>query len=124
MAIADPQTVTITGPGTVSLPRTQPVNGPAGAGRFQSSDGTISFDFSNAYGSRTRRLARITYTKTIADPLTPANNVYRSMSFNIVCDIPPVGFTAAECKNVWDGFITQLNASSGAVVTKWLGGEV
>lgn len=117
MAVADPQTVTISGT-TVSLPRVG-----SDPGKFASADGNVSVDFSHSYGKRTRRLVRINYLKAVADPLTPANNVYRSMSISIVADLPPVGYTAAEAKAIFDGFITQLQAASGAVLVKWFGGE-
>jgi hypothetical protein len=44
------------------------------------------------------------------------------MSTHVVFDVED-GFTAAEQKNVWDGFIAMLNASSGLLVTKVLAGE-
>lgn len=117
MAVADPQTVSISGT-TTSLPRVG-----SDPGKFASADGNISYDFSHSYGKRTRRLVRINNLKIVADPLTPANNTYRSMSISIVADLPPVGYTAAEAKAVFDGFITQLQAASGAVLVKWFGGE-
>jgi hypothetical protein len=40
-----------------------------------------------------------------------------------VADVPVTGYTVVEAKQVIDGFITQLNASSGALITKMLGGE-
>jgi len=45
------------------------------------------------------------------------------MTFYVVADVPPVGYSVAEQKQVIDGFIAQLNASSGALITKFLGGE-
>jgi hypothetical protein len=45
------------------------------------------------------------------------------MSAYVVFDLPPTGYTPAEAKAIWDGFAAQLAASSGALVTKVLGGE-
>jgi len=45
------------------------------------------------------------------------------MTFYVVADVPKVGYTVAEQKAVIDGFVAQLNATSGALITKWLGGE-
>jgi hypothetical protein len=41
----------------------------------------------------------------------------------MVFDVPLLGYTVTEQKQVVDGFIAQLNASSGALITKVLGGE-
>jgi hypothetical protein len=54
--------------------------------------------------------------------VTGINNKY-SMSAYIVFDTPPVGYTVVEQKQVVDGFIAQLTASSGALITQILGGE-
>lgn len=120
MAIADPQTVTVSPASAVSLPRT---NSFQNGGEFRSADGNLAFVFSNQYGKRTRRLARFNHKKIITDPLVTATNTYRSASVSLVVDVPVDGYTVAEVKAVVDGFITQLNASSGAVLTKFLGGE-
>jgi len=120
MAIADPQTVTVSPASAVSLPRT---SSGTNAGVFTSGDGYLSYQFSHQYGKRTRRLARFNHKKVIVDPLVTATNTIRSMSVSLVIDGPTDGYTVAEMKAVVDGFVTQLNASSGAVLTKFLGGE-
>lgn len=120
MAIADPQTVTVSPASAVSLPRT---SSGTNSGAFTSSDGYLGYTFSHQYGKRTRRLARFNHKKIISDPLVTATNTIRSMSISLVVDVPVDGYTAAEAKAVVDGFITQLNASGGAVLTKFLGGE-
>jgi hypothetical protein len=45
------------------------------------------------------------------------------MSAYLVVDQPITGFTVAESKQVIDGFVAWLSASSGANLTKLLGGE-
>jgi hypothetical protein len=45
------------------------------------------------------------------------------MSFYIVADVPNTGYTVAEQKAVIDGFLANLQAISGANLTKLLGGE-
>jgi hypothetical protein len=65
----------------------------------------------------------VTHSKVAPDPLFPAQNTPYSMSTTLVVDVPPVGYTVAEAKAVVDGLIAQLNASSGALITKLLGGE-
>jgi hypothetical protein len=58
-----------------------------------------------------------------ADPLATGYNKEYSMSTYLVIDHPPVGFTNTELKYVVDALAAFLTASSGANVTKILGGE-
>jgi hypothetical protein len=119
MTYADPQSVTISAT-PHSLPR---VSVGPDQSTYSKDDGTISMTVSSAYGKRNRRTARIVHSKTAPDPLFPAQNIPYSMSFYIVADVPKVGYTVAEQKAVIDGFLTNLQASSGANITKLLGGE-
>jgi hypothetical protein len=115
----DPQTVTIN-----AVPYTLPrVSSDVNAGAFRTGDGAITYSIANTYGKRWRRTARIVHSKYAADPLFPANNAPYSMTFYVVVDVPKVGYTVAEQKQVIDGFLANLQASSGANITKLLGGE-
>lgn len=121
MAFSDPQSVTIgTTPGAVSLPRTG--NG-IGVGIFQSNDTTVKLTVSNTYGKRTRRVARVDFSKIAADPLVSANNIKYSTSVYLVVDQPITGFSTAEMKDIITGLSTWLTASSGAHITQLVGGE-
>lgn len=119
MALSDPQSVTINAI-AVSLPRT---SSGVNSGIFMSNDGTVKETVSHQYGKRNRHLFRIDHSKIAADPLISSQNIKHSMSFYIVADVPVTGYTVAEAKQVIDGTIAQLNASSGALITKLLGGE-
>jgi hypothetical protein len=121
MALTDPQSVTINAV-AVSLPRTSVRDG---ASEYTSGDGLVKETFSTTNGNkgRARHLARIDHSKLTADPFKPSDNVKVSMSCYMVIDTPPAGYTVTEAKQVVDGFIAQLNASSGALITKLLGGE-
>lgn len=116
---ADPQSVTISGVAK-SLARTSSLTDGA---VYSNDDASVIERVSHSYGKRTRRTFRITHSKYAADPLFPSQNVPYSMTFYVVADVPRVGYTVAEQKAVIDGFISQLNATSGALITKWLGGE-
>lgn len=118
MALADPQSITISG-ATTSLPRTNVGNCEA---EYTSADGNITLKVSHVRGRRNRRMVRVDHRKVAADPLTSANTEF-SMSTYMVFDVPKVGYTATEAKAVADGLIAALNASSGALITKVLGGE-
>lgn len=117
--LSDPQSVTISAT-PHSLPRT---SSGVNVGEFTKDDGTIKVRVQHTYGGRTRRLARIDFSKIAADPLISSQSVKYSMSAYVVFDLPQTGFTPAEAKAVWDGFAAQLAASSGSMVTKILGGE-
>lgn len=119
MALAD-QSVTINGT-AVSLPR---VGSGLTSGVFQSSDSLVKETFSHSINrSRTRHLMRIDHRKVAADPFQAALNREFSMAAYVVIDVPLIGYSVAEQKQVWDGFAAQLAATSGALVTKVLGNE-
>lgn len=120
MSFADPQSVTITGLGTVSLPRTSQDGDDS---TYTSSDGLVELLTAHQQGKRTRRTIRINTSKMTADPFKPSENVKVSMSAYVVFDLPPAGYTATEAKAVWDGFAANLAATSGVNITKLLAGE-
>jgi hypothetical protein len=119
MSLPDPQSVTIGGVAN-SLPR---VSSSVNAGEFRSNDDSVKESVSHTYGNRTRRMFRIDHNKIVPDPIVSSQNNRVSMSFYIVADVPKTGYTVAQQKEVIDGFLAQLNASSGALITKFLGGE-
>lgn len=119
MALTD-QSVTISG-NAIALPR---VGSNLTSGVFQSSDGLVKEVVSHSVnGKRNRRLVRIDHRKVAADPFLTGVNTEYNMACYVVFDVPRVGYTVAEQKAVVDGFISQLNASSGALITKVLGSE-
>ena len=119
MAYADPQTVTINAVAQ-TLPR---VSSGESSGVFQKDDDTVRLTVSHNVGKRKRRTIRIDHKKIASDPLMASVNVQLSMSAYIVVDIPPVGYTIAEAKEIVDALTAYLTASSGARVTQLLGGE-
>lgn len=120
MSLADPITVTISAV-PITLPR---VATGEHESEYLSGDGLYRVETSHSYGKeRTRRMARINAVKIAPDPFRESENVERSMSFYWVFDLPDWGYTPVEAKAVADGFNTFLTASSGAVITKLLGGE-
>jgi hypothetical protein len=119
MAFADPQSVTINGSAN-SLPR---VSSGENKGTFKKDDGTVALSVSHQYGKRTRRVVRLDHSKIAADPLMASVNVRLSSSVYLVVDTPETGYTVAEAKQIADGLIAYLSASSGARLTQLLGGE-
>jgi len=119
MSFADPSSVTINGVAT-SLPRTSTG---ANTSTYTSADGTTVMTVSHAYGKRQRRTIRLNQTKISTSPLIPAQNERAAMSVYMVVDTPLYGFTVVDEKYLVDALVAYLSASSGAQVTKLLGGE-
>lgn len=119
MSFADPQSVTINAIAN-TLPR---VSSGVNNGIFRKDDGNVMLTVSHAYGRRTRRTVRLDHRKIAADPLAVDTNLHYSMSTYIVCDVPILGYTVAEAKQVVDGLTAYLTAGSGSKVTQLLGGE-
>lgn len=115
----EPQSVTISGTAH-SLPR---VSNGTNSGVFANADNTITYTVTSTYGKRNRRTVRVVHAKTAPDPLFPAQNTPYSMTFYVTADVPKVGYTVAEQKAVIDGVLANLQATSGANITKLLGGE-
>jgi hypothetical protein len=113
------QSVTIAG-SAVALPR---VSSEKNSGTFKSNDGLVTETVSHTYGRRNRRMFRLDHSKVAPDPLISSTNIVHSMGVYLVVDTPLTGYTVAQQKEVIDGLIAQLNASSGALITKFLGGE-
>ncbi len=119
MAFADPQSVTIN---TVaqSLPR---VSTGTNESSYSKDDDTVKLSVRHSYGKRVRRTVRIDFKKVAADPFLSGVNKEYGLSTYLVIDAPSVGFTNTEEKYVVDALVAYLAASSGANVTKVLGGE-
>lgn len=119
MALNDPLSITVNGTAN-SLPRVSSGNNQS---VYRSNDGLVSETVSHQYGKRNRHLFRVNFSKVAPDPFQSTINAKYDLSAYLVVDAPTVGFTVAEQKAVVDGLIAQLSASTGALVTKVLGGE-
>lgn len=117
--LTDPQSVTINAVAN-SLPR---ISSGVNSGSFQKDDTTVKLEVSHAYGKRNRRLVKLTHSKIAADPLISAQSIRYSMSINLVIDTPTTGYTVAEAKQIVDALTKWCTDSSGANITKVLGGE-
>ncbi len=121
MAFSDPQTITINAIANV-LAR---IGFGQNTGTFSKDDQSVKLDVRHSYnGKRARRVARIDHSKFTADPYIPANQSKVTFATYLVFDEPIAGYTVAEKKQIVDGLLAWLSASSGANITKILGGEV
>ncbi len=118
MAYTDPQSVTIGS--AYSLPRT---GSGINSGTFSDSTGVAKLSVAHQYGKRTRRTARVDFSKIAADPLISSQNIRHSASVYLVIDTPITGFTVAEQVQIITGLTTWLTATTNANATKLAGGE-
>jgi len=120
LMFADPQTVTIN---AIANTLNRTAFG-TDSGSFSKDDRNVQLKISHSYtGSRVRRLVRIDHRKIAADPLVATQNLNYQMNAYLVMDVPLIGYTVAEAKQPVDGLLTWLTATSGANITKLLGGE-
>ena len=119
MALGDPLSITINSVAT-DLNR---VSTAENSSSYRKDDGTWRLTARHSYGKRERDTVRVDFKKVAADPFTSGINREYSLSAYIVIDTPPVGFTNTETKYVVDALVAYLAASSGANVTKLLGGQ-
>lgn len=115
---AEPQVFTVNAVAK-SLNRTGTV---ADGAKYASATRDRRLEINHQYGRRVRRQFKLTTDTLVANPLISGQQVNQSMSVYIVVD-HPVGYDVATAKYEIDAFLANLSASSGANVTKLLGGE-
>ncbi len=122
MAFADPQSITIDSIAH-SLARTS-VDGESSSYQESGADATYTLVVSHSHGKRTRRAYRLTVDTVVPNYLIDGSFVPASASITLVADIPNGGvIPVTEQKNLIDGLLAHLSASSGAQVTKFLNNE-
>jgi hypothetical protein len=120
MALSDPQTVTI-GAGAVTLPRVA-----SGDYRavYQKDDGFVTLKVQHLPSKNsTRRSVRLETIDVAADPLMAGVNREVPFAITISVQSPSVGLSIAQQKEKAMALLNALTASSGALLTKVLGGE-
>lgn len=113
---ADPQSVTINAVAN-SLPA---ISRDDLSSTYQSSDGNIQLVISRTFGKRNRFNVRVNQRKIAADPLSSSNNLEYRQSAYIVIDMPPVGYTAVEAKDLALGLAAWATSAN---LLKVVGGE-
>lgn len=118
--LSDPQSVTLNSVAT-SLPR---VSTGENKSTYQKDDGFVKLQVSHQPNkTKVRRMVRLDTVDVAADPLLAGVN--REVPFGVwlVIESPTVGLSLATQKDKVTGLLTALTASSGALLTKVLGGE-
>lgn len=113
---SDPQSITVN---TVaqSLPATGRL---ADSSIYRKDDEAYELVVSHQYGSRKRFNVRVNAKKTVADPLVTGKNLPVSSSVHLTMDVPLLGFTNTEIKDI----ALALTAwATSANLLKVLGGE-
>lgn len=121
MALADPQSIKISGT-TTSLPRTF---SEGGSSKYTSEDGLIQMTLTQQQTSakRKRNQIRVDLRKISADPFIPTQNKEVSMSCYIVFDRPEEGFSNTEALALLTGLDELGDASESKVWKALLGGQ-
>jgi len=94
------------------------------SGAFATNDGLHRLAISHSLGANNQRMIRLDRTQTVANPLTTGEFFDATDSIWLVSRTPKLGaLTVVQQKQLVDGFIAFLSASSGAAITQLLGGE-
>ncbi len=120
MALSDPQSVTI-GATPVSLPR---VSSGDYTATYSKDDGLVKLKIQHLPSkTSTRRSVRLETTDVAADPLMAGVNREVPFAITVSFQDPSVGLSLAAKKDKSIALLNALTASSGALLTKILGGE-
>jgi hypothetical protein len=118
---ADPYIVTVNAVAQ-SMSRTSMGNNSA---TYRKDDGLYRLSISHQLGkSFNQRVIRLDRSTLVSDPFTTGNQLYADESVWLVSKSPSGNLvTVANQKQLVDGFLAKLTASSGADITKLLAGE-
>lgn len=116
MALADPQSVTVSGAAT-SLPRTGLA---LEEGSFRDNTGQTSLIVRHSAGRRTRHTIKLQKSAIVSDPLVPSQNQNVSYSAHLVVDTPQNGVSLADAVALGNALVLWLTAAN---LTKVVGGE-
>lgn len=116
MALADPQSVTISGAAT-PLPRTGLA---LDQGSFADASGQVTLSVLHSSARRTRHTIKLQKSAIVADPLVPSTNQNVSYSAHIVLDMPKNGVSVADAVALGNALVAWC---TNANLTKVAGGE-
>jgi hypothetical protein len=117
---SDPQKIKVVGGTEVTVPR---VDTGSFKSSYLSSDGLTRLTLSTQNGRRKRHMVRVDVSKVIASTINPAQNEEASASVYLVVDRPLTGYSNAELKNLVEGMVAFLSASTYSATEKLIGSE-
>jgi hypothetical protein len=93
---------------------------------FRKDDGLYRAEIAHSYGrTHAQRIIRLDRTTLVGDPFTTGNFLNADEAVWLVTKTPTGGLvTNTTQKQLVDGFLAYLTASSGANITKLLAGEI
>lgn len=115
---SDPQTVTVSG----SAKTLNKVSATNDGSKFATSDRARQWFLTHSYGRRHRHTLRHQFDTLVSNPLVSGAQITQSITIGLYVDLPP-GYDTATAKAELDGLLANLTATSGANLTKLLGGE-
>lgn len=117
MAFSDPQSITVNLVAQ-SLPR---IDSPQGRSEYRKDDGSYLLTLGRTFGAKRNSFRiRVDHTKLVTDPFVAANNIRVGATAYIVLDMPTLGYTNAEIKDIALGL---TGWSTSGNLLKVLGGE-
>lgn len=117
MAFSDPQSITVNAVAQ-SLPRIGVLDGRSD---YRKDDGSYLLTLGRTFGvKRNSFRIRVDHTKLVTDPFVAANNIRVGASVYIVMDMPVLGYTTTEIKDIALGLTGWSNSGN---LLKVLGGE-
>lgn len=93
------------------------------SGAFRKDDGSHTLNIAHTLGKFNQRVIRFDRTQLVTDPFTTGEQLTASDSVWLVSRTPQSLLTITQQKHLIDGFLTYLQASTGAAITKLLNGE-
>lgn len=119
MAFSDPQSITVN---AVAQSLARGPNRDATTSSYNKDDGSYTLLIGNQLRStRNRFTVRVDHTKLTTDPFVSANNIRVSSSVYLVLDVPVLGYTNAEIKDIALGLTGWSNSTN---LLKVLGKEI
>ena len=113
MALADPQSVTISGT-AVPLPRTGLT---LNEGRFTSATGEVNLSVMHSSSTnRVRHTVRLQKTTIVSDPLVPSQNQNVAYQVHVVFDTPKNGVSTADAAALGKALVAFLTDANIAKV--------
>lgn len=120
--LSDPTSFTLA---TVSTPLARVTNGPTTASYVSSDRAYEMLTTSNVTkGGRRRSTVSLRMNKVAADPLTPTMNGVFPVTVTVTVNQPVAGVTPAEVLAFCQDFLTGVRASSDALLTKIVDGQL
>lgn len=111
MSLADPLVVTVNAVAQ-SLARGQPKAG-VSASVYNKDDGSYVLTVGQSLGAKRNQFrVRLDHTKLSSDPFVTANNIRVSASAYLIMDMPVLGYTTVEVKDMTLGLTGFLNSAT------------